>query len=359
MAVVIIPCVLFLYHYLVSGAATMRANIIYITTTILVCEGGRYLIYKSRKWFTGRHKKLKRLLTVIPFGVAVVAIIFILSKALRNYIAFGDPGMNASIGSVVYVNHQQVKLGLAGISIIYAVFSFWFLFGIYELAFHFAQLRHTEKQRDRLEKEKLHAELQQLKGIVNPHFLFNNLNSLSSLISESPARAEVFLDELTKVFRYLLRNNETQLTTLGDELLFLKSYYALLKTRHGNAISMELNISTVAESYLLPPLTLQLLVENAVKHNKLQKESPLHIILYTDATNTLVVTNNLSKRDDRVESTGIGLRNINSRYKLLNHEPPTISKEADSFSVIIPLIPSVGVSLRPHKESQIATIISS
>lgn len=283
---------------------------------------------------------MKRLLALIPMGVAFVGVLFTISKAARNYIAYGEFGMDASLGSVVYVNNEQIKMGLIGLSMIYGMLAFFLLLGIYELAYHFARLRHTERERDRLEKEKLQAELQQLKGIVNPHFLFNNLNSLSSLISESPSQAENFLDELTKVFRYLLRNNETELTTLRNELEFMNSYYHLLQTRYGKGVSMQIDIDPTCESYLLPPLTLQLLVENAVKHNRVDKDDPLRIELFNDEENRLVVRNNLSVRKNSIESTGIGLRSINSRYKLLNHEGPIIRKDADFFWVIIPLIAS-------------------
>ena len=332
-----------------SHGGSLRANVIYILTVIIVCEGSRFLFYSSRRWFKGSFKNVKRLSVLVSAGILFVATIFVTSKALRNYIAYDDFGMDASIGSVVYVNDKQVKMGVIGISVVYGTITFLLLLAIYELAYHFARLRHTEKERDRLEKEKLQAELQHLKGIVNPHFLFNNLNSLSSLISENPARAEDFLNELTKVFRYLLRNNETELTTLGEELQFLKSYYSLLETRYGVGLAMNLKIDSAYESFLLPPLTLQLLVENAVKHNQIQKECPLRIELFVDGDNLLVVRNNLSLKDRLVESTGIGLRNINSRYKLLNHQPPIIYKDNDFFSVIIPLIPSVNAV--PAKQS--------
>lgn len=279
-----------------------------------------------------------RLFFLLPAGILFVGTVFTLSKAARNYIAYGDFGMEASLGSIIYVNNQQVKMGLIGMSMIYGFLTFLVLLGIYELAYHFARLGYTEKERDRLEKEKLQAELQQLKGIVNPHFLFNNLNSLSSLISENPVQAENFLDELTKVFRYLLRNNETDLTTLGQELQFMNSYYHLLQTRYGKGISMQLKIDPVFESYLLPPLTIQLLVENAVKHNRVDKEDPLRIELFSDVDNRLVVRNNISLKQNSLESTGIGLKSINTRYKLLKHEAPVILKDADSFSVMISLI---------------------
>jgi hypothetical protein len=324
----------------VSDSKTLQANLIYIFTVILVCEGSRYLVYQSRIWFAEPFKRLKRLLVLIPSGIVFVAACFVFSKLLRNTIAFGESGMQGNQGFIIHVKNDQVELGLVGSSIIYAILTFLLLFGIYELAYHFARLRYTEKERDRLEKEKLQAELQQLKGIINPHFLFNNLNSLSSLISENPTQAENFLDELTKVFRYLLRNNETELTTLAEELNFINSYYQLLQTRYGKAISMHIDVEADCHSYLLPPLTLQLLVENAVKHNRIHKEYPLRIELFNDKDHRLVVRNNLSIREHSIESTGIGLRSINSRYQLLNHEAPTIRPDADFFCVIIPLIPS-------------------
>ncbi|HKZ67106.1 MAG TPA: histidine kinase, partial [Chitinophagaceae bacterium] len=330
-ALIIIPCGLFLYNSWVSDSKTLQANIIYIFTVILVCEASRYVVYQSRKWFSKPFKRLKRLLALIPAGIIFVATCFVLSKLLRNTLAFGESGMQGNQGFIVHIKNDQVELGLIGSSIIYAILSFLLLFGIYELAYHFARLRHTEKERDRLEKEKLQAELQQLKGIINPHFLFNNLNSLSSLISENPTQAEDFLDELTNVFRYLLRNNETELTTLAEELKFIHSYYQLLQTRYGKAISMHIDVSADCHSYLLPPLTLQLLVENAVKHNRIHKEYPLRIELFNDKDHRLVVRNNLSIREHRVESTGIGLRSINSRYQLLNHEAPTIRQDTDFF----------------------------
>lgn len=336
---IVVPSALFLYNYAIGSAATGQANIIYLLTVLLVCEGSRYLIYRSRNWFTRRHKKFQRLLTLIPLGVAGVSVLFIASKAWRNQIAFGDSAVDVNMGFTLHLNDRQVQLGLVGSSVIYAVLTFLILLWIYELAYHYARLSHTEKERDRLEKEKLQAELQQLKGIVNPHFLFNNLNSLSALISESPAQAEEFLNELTKVFRYLLRTNETNLTTLEQELQFLDSYFHLLQTRYGGAITMQVDIDPEYRSFLLPPLTLQLLVENAVKHNRLLKEVPLRIELFSEGDHRLVIRNNLSPREQKMESTGIGLRNIHHRYTLLNGEGPVIRKEHGHFSVVIPLIP--------------------
>jgi two-component system, LytTR family, sensor kinase len=293
---------------------------------------------------------------LIPAGILLTASLFIVSKGLRNYIAFGDSLMNARTGFILHFNNESVKLGLIASSAFYGMMGFILLLGIYDLAYHFAKLRHTEKERDRLGREKLQAELQQLKGIVNPHFLFNNLNSLSSLISENPSQAEEFLDELTRVFRYLLKNNELELTTIFQELTFINSYFHLLQTRYGKGIIMHINVSKDCESYLLPPLTLQLLVENAVKHNRIHKEEPLTIEIFSSDDNELVVRNNLMLREQRMESTGIGLKSINTRFKLLNHVPLTIKKENGYFDVIIPLMPSNPVTtiLSKPRENSIA-----
>ena len=333
-----VPGTMFVYDFFTAPGGTGKTSLIYLLTLVLVCEGARFLIYNSRRWFSGPKKKRLRLATLLPAGIAWVTLVFMGSKLWRNYIALEPVPITTSNGFTLHINDEKVQLGLVGASLLYAVLAFMVLFWIYELAYHFARLRHSEQVNDRLEKEKLHAELQQLKGIVNPHFLFNNLNSLSALISESPAQAEEFLNELTKVFRYLLRNNETDLTTLEQELQFLDSYFHLLQTRYGAAIELDLSIDPDCRSLQLPPLTLQLLVENAVKHNRLLKTAPLRIEVFSEGGSRLVVRNNLSAREQASESTGIGLRNIRSRYTLLGEQGPVIHKDAHHFSVAIPLI---------------------
>ena len=137
------------------------------------------------------------------------------------------------VDSHFFINGNKVVIGLLGNSFLTAIFIFPFLLAGFEIIYHSWLVNSAKRENEKLEKEKLRAELQQLKGIVNPHFLFNNLNSLSSLIAENPKQAQDFLDELTKVFRYLLRNNDTELVTLAQELQFIESYYHLLQTRYG------------------------------------------------------------------------------------------------------------------------------
>lgn len=190
----------------------------------------------------------------------------------------------------------------------------------------------------RLEGEKMAVQLRALQSQVNPHFLFNSLNTLSSLIDESPRQAGAFVDELSSVYRYLLRANDQPLTTLREELAFIQSYYHLLKTRHGNGLSLRIAVAERCLDAQLPPLTLQLLVENAVKHNVVLPEQPLSIEIFTDPTGQLVVENNLQRKTTRVLSNGVGLSNILTQYRMLGQATPTVSDEAGRFVVKLPLV---------------------
>ncbi|WP_460981484.1 histidine kinase [Spirosoma fluminis] len=193
----------------------------------------------------------------------------------------------------------------------------------------------------RLKQEVTEMHMRALQAQLSPHFLFNSLNSLSSLIADDPIKAERFVDELSSVYRYLLQASDRELTTLATEMKFISSYYHLLKTRYGQGICLQVDIHDTYQEFLLPPLTLQLLVENAVKHNVVSPNNPLTIRIYTDNDGALVVRNNLQrKRLNRLASTKKGLENINLKYKLLNQPAIDICETDDAFDVIVPLIPS-------------------
>jgi two-component system, LytTR family, sensor kinase len=305
-----------------------------LVVIIIICETSRILVYRAHSWFPSKFRPWLVLLIGVTFTTFMIA----LSVLSRKFISTGhwDPFM--AMESQVIINDKKVITGVFGYSLLNGLVNFLVLMLGFEILYKQAQFRHSEKEKEKLEKEKLKAELLQLKGIVNPHFLFNNLNSLSSLIAEDPAEAQGFLDELTKVFRYLLRNNQTELTPLSEELKFIQTYYQLLRTRYGNAISMSVHVDPGYETLMLPPLTLQLLIENAVKHNKLQKNNVLEIELRTTSGDKLVVSNTLATKEGKVESTGIGLQTINARYRILNRPGLVIQKDDKKFSVVIPLL---------------------
>lgn len=213
-----------------------------------------------------------------------------------------------------------------------------YILGLSEAFYHYYQLNHAEKEKDELLRINLMAQYDSLKQQVNPHFLFNSLNSLSSLISINPAQAEKFVEEMSGVYRYLLQNNQDELTTLGRELDFIKSYLHLLKTRFGEGFQVDIDVAEGARQYLIPPLTLQLLVENAVKHNETSTVSPLRLRIFTEGSDRLAVVNNLQKRKITLPSVKVGLANIVARYRLLNHPYVEIRETETEFKVLLPLI---------------------
>lgn len=194
---------------------------------------------------------------------------------------------------------------------------------------------------EQLKQQHTEAQMRVLQSQVNPHFLFNALNTLSSLIDETPSKAIDYVDELSSVYRYLLRAGDSELTTLEQEMEFIQSYFHLLRTRYGNGIRTDLLAVDGHSNGLLPPLTLQLLVENAVKHNVVMPDQPLTIRIRTTAERELIIENNIQRRKVRVESNGVGLSNIAFKYKLLNQSSPYIEEVDGWFRVKLPLLQPV------------------
>lgn len=210
-------------------------------------------------------------------------------------------------------------------------------FVIYEGGYVLRAWQQAYAQNEQLKKNKLQHQLDTLKSQINPHFLFNSLNSLSMLIHDNPRRAEAFVDEISSVYRYLLRANEQELTTLGREIQFIRSYFQLLKTRHGAGIDLRIAVNERLLERKIPPLTLQLLVENAVKHNAILPESPLVVEILTRGP-LLIVQNNLQRKNTSVPSNKVGLANIATKYRLLGQRKITIREEAGQFVVTLPLL---------------------
>lgn len=209
---------------------------------------------------------------------------------------------------------------------------------LWEGEFIFFKWKESQEEKEQLEQLTLQHEFDTLKSQVNPHFLFNCFNTLSSLITEDPACAEKFLDELSKVYRYLLKSNQDGLSTLKAELKFIQSYFELLKTRHGNAIQMQIEVDKKYEQYLIPSLSLQLVVENAVKHNTISKSQPLVIDIFTTAGHKLVVNNNLQRKAIKAPSNRVGILNIRAKYDLLDQPGFQVLEDKKNYTVVLPLL---------------------
>lgn len=200
-----------------------------------------------------------------------------------------------------------------------------------------------EQQRIVLENQQLKLEnilsrYQTLKTQLNPHILFNSLNTLCLLIHEDPVKAQNFTQKLSDVLRYMLQDNVSQKISLAEELAFIEGFIFLLTMRYEDNLSFEMKTDKKWNSYLLPPMSLQILIENAVKHNEISNRHPLAVTVETTENGTLCVSNSIQPKLTATVGTGIGLDNLVKRYHLLFNKEIIIDNTNNMFRVVIPLI---------------------
>ncbi|TLV03203.1 sensor histidine kinase [Dyadobacter luticola] len=291
--------------------------------------------------YAGLDETVKRIF-VSACAHAILSAIF-LSLCAWLYIHFRFFGSTLTL-------HQIITIYVVNLGAIVLVM------GIQESFHAIGRWRQHEVIKEKLMKEHVNGQLESLKAQVSPHFLFNTLNSLSTLIAEDPGKAEQFVDEMARVYRYLLQTNHStieendfsQLTTLQKELSFIESYGHLLKTRYGEGMKLYIHVEPIYLTRRIPPLTLQLLVENAVKHNVIRNSRPLTIFILSTQEGQLMVRNNLQRKTttagaENLESTKVGLSNIITKYQLLTeYQPglaqPVVDSDHEFFTVILPLI---------------------
>ncbi|SFD45755.1 sensor histidine kinase [Spirosoma endophyticum] len=316
-------------------------------TTIATWQLNRTIILQYKAAFPARSQVTKRLLLTFLSGALSTTFLSWFSNALEFLAIHGTLAnyFGSHDGMSVTINNLTIKLSLYGFDFLHGIQYALFLLVVYGILF-FVQdvslnkhrLRQAEQEREELRAAHLQSQLDALKQHVNPHFLFNSLNSLSSLISEDPKQAERFVDKLSEVYRYLLRSNQQHLTTLDAELQFIDAYYHLLQTRYGAALHLDVAVNESYFSYQLPPLSLQLLVENAVKHNVASVKRPLYIQITVDQQAWLRVSNTLQRKTSRVLSNGVGLTNIVAKYQMLHLSQPIVEETDTQFTVVLPLL---------------------
>ena len=181
------------------------------------------------------------------------------------------------------------------------------------------------------------AQFESLKNQIDPHFLFNSLNVLSSLIEEHPENAQRFTTSLSKIYRYVLEQKDKELVSVAEELTFAKTYMNLLKMRFENSLFYELPQEVPNPDAKVVPLSLQLLLENTVKHNVVSEQKPLYIRIKI-IDNNLVIENDLQKKEVLGDRKGVGLQNIINRYGILTHRKVQIEETKNTFSVSLPIL---------------------
>lgn len=202
----------------------------------------------------------------------------------------------------------------------------------------YQQLKNVELKAEKFEKEMALAQFEALKNQISPHFLFNSLNILVSLVHENEHLSEQFIKKLSKAYRYILEQKEQMLVSLKTELEFIESYTFLLKIRFENKFEVQIEVPTeIQNHHYIAPLTLQMLIENAVKHNRMSVQEPLLIKIYC-TEKCLIVENPLQAREDAAHSTGVGLQNITNRYSFLTEHKVEYGGHQNRFIVSIPLL---------------------
>jgi hypothetical protein len=212
--------------------------------------------------------------------------------------------------------------------------------GLFEAVYFYSNYSRAELEKEALSRANLEIQLDSLKTQVQPHFLFNSLNTLQSLVlSAENKKAVRFIGDLSQVYRYLLQSNDHPLIPLEKELAFVHAYVNLLKTRFEEGLDVQLDVNPAYRLHLLPPLTLQLLVENAVKHNVVSASRPLRIRIQSNGAAGIAVRNNLQRKPPgRVVSDKKGLLNIATKYRLLDQPEVQIRETDAAFEVQVPLI---------------------
>ncbi len=197
--------------------------------------------------------------------------------------------------------------------------------------------RRSAIEAERFKSEYLASQYQSLKDQMNPHFLFNSLNTLTYLVYENQDQAAQFIKKLSEVYRYVLDTREREVVPVDEEIAFVRAYIFLQKIRFEHALQVEIVVPPET-TFQLPPLALQMLLENAIKHNELSEERPLRITIWLEGEAYLVVENNWQPKEIRETSSGIGLANIRARYAYLSEAEVVVADEQQHFTVKLPLL---------------------
>ncbi len=241
-----------------------------------------------------------------------------------------------SVSKIVFLDEKILNHSVTQIIIILSISTFVIHILMIVISNLTKEWLNNRKEIDELKQAKLLSDYNSLKDRLNPHFLFNNLSVLKSLIHYSPSDAEVFTQNFTDVYRYVLTSHEKPTVSLEKELVFLKSYIALHKERLGEGLHVSIEIEDEQLRREIPPMGLQLLVENAIKHNITSKKEPLNVEIYSKGK-SITVKNNLNKKDTTY-STHMGLNSLNAQYLLISNKEILIEEDTQNYYVTLPLL---------------------
>ncbi len=295
----------------------------FILTGFVIWEGNMRLMYFLRKNNVEMYDTYLRivvtyfLVNILYAGIVSLAALYAWSWLSRE----------------TQPNHTAILLAS-----LFVIITILFVNNIFEIILLRREMEFNRLRAEKMESAKVEAELEALKTQIDPHFIFNSLNTLSYLITREPQSARLFNDTLAKVYRYILSNKDKDLVLLKEELEFISNYFYLLKIRFADGINMIIEINDVsAEDFLIPPISLQTLVENAIKHNEFSEMHPLDIKVAVSA-NYVVVRNPVKPKEQSAPSNKIGLNNLDNRYKLITRKNIVIENNFRFFTVKLPIL---------------------
>jgi Histidine kinase len=296
---------------------------LFIALAFAIWGGNRWLLFKQRQHFDWFNHPVRKLLMLVTANVLYTAPITVLGLLAWFEVA----------GLPVDRNALQVVVLTNVICVLFVTHAYETLFLIRE--------RESDMTRvERLQRLRAQAELAALKAQVDPHFLFNSLNSLGHLITHDAQRGREFCDALAQMYRYVLDSRQKDLALLAEELEFLRLYYRLLQLRFGAAVQLEiepaLDEAAHGDSWRIAPLAIQTLLENAVKHNQASADAPLLVTLRLEPE-TIAVTNRRRARSSALPTSGLGLANLDERCRLLTGRPLDVRADHETFAVLVPL----------------------
>ncbi len=312
------------YRYFGITIELYYAALTIFLITLFTWEGNRWIQPVIRKQIDPAKSKIKYL-AVFFIGGNVIAVLI---TAIVIWF----------IGGVLHSFSWEQNSVPFKLNLIYAVLVNLFFHLINAIFFFFNEYKKQWVEAEELRRNSSQAQLQLIKSQVNPHFLFNNLNALSSLLIKDNPEANKFIEEFSKVYRYILNNQDKELVELQSELDFIKPYIFLLQKRFDNGLQVEMNIPEQYKKSFIIPVALQMLIENAIKHNIVSRSKPLYIDVHVNGNNTLVVKNNLQLKKVNEPSTQIGLQNIRKRYQLICDKDIEVVSTDKDFTVSLPLL---------------------
>lgn len=293
-----------------------------IGISFIIWEGNRYLLYTFRSYFDWFNKPVRKLV------VLVLAVSFYTIPMSALLLVIWYKLFNAGI-----VNWDVITT-----TVMMMMICVLFITHIYETVFLVREAESEKLKKEQLERARAEAELEALKNQIDPHFIFNSLNTLSHLIEKNPVKAKQFNDNLADVYRYILQNKARELVLLHEEMVFLNDYFSLLKIRFEQAVQLQIGINpAMYDQYLIPPISLQILVENAIKHNEFTDAVPL-VITIEMQNDELIIHNQVRKKILRKASSRIGLQNLGERYRLTTSKEISVTESVSDFTVSLPVL---------------------